>query len=133
MVFKAKTQESIHLCFLCYFNNNVKLIEYVGQEFGCRANWVQRKRRIMAAAKLKFPGISDELSEILDANMDEAPARRRAREAFKDIQLNIDHILLKVVLFFAFFFMLFAYLHSFFFLKFDLFIYLFLYCFVIGS
>ncbi|KAH9739360.1 Hydrolase 4 domain-containing protein [Citrus sinensis] len=50
----------------------------------------------MAAAKLKFPGISDELSEILDAKMDEAPARRRAREAFKDIQLNIDHILLKV-------------------------------------
>ncbi|KAH9675775.1 Hydrolase 4 domain-containing protein [Citrus sinensis] len=49
----------------------------------------------MAAAKLKFPGISDELSEILDANMDEAPNRRRAREAFKDIQLNIDHILLK--------------------------------------
>ncbi|KAH9739361.1 Hydrolase 4 domain-containing protein [Citrus sinensis] len=49
----------------------------------------------MAAAKLKFPGISDELSEILDAKMDEAPARRRAREAFKDIQLNIDHILLK--------------------------------------
>lgn len=72
------------------------------------------KRRIMAAAKLKFPGISDELSEILDANMDEAPNRRRAREAFKDIQLNIDHILLKVVLFFAFFFMFFAYWHSFF-------------------
>lgn len=68
----------------------------------------------MAAAKLKFPGISDELSEILDANMDEAPARRRAREAFKDIQLNIDHILLKVVLFFAFFFMFFAYWQSFF-------------------
>lgn len=55
----------------------------------------REKRRIMAAAKLKFPGISDELSEILDAKMDEAPARRRAREAFKDIQLNIDHILLK--------------------------------------
>lgn len=72
------------------------------------------KRRIMAAAKLKFPGISDELSEILDAKMDEAPARRRAREAFKDIQLNIDHILLKVVRFFAFFFMFFAYWHSFF-------------------
>ncbi|XP_010692985.2 caffeoylshikimate esterase isoform X1 [Beta vulgaris subsp. vulgaris] len=44
----------------------------------------------------KFDGISDELKNILDANMDEAPARRRAREAFKDIQLSIDHCLFKM-------------------------------------
>ncbi|KAF2282701.1 hypothetical protein GH714_043701 [Hevea brasiliensis] len=44
---------------------------------------------------VRFPGISNELQKILVANMDEAPARRRAREAFKDIQLGIDHILFK--------------------------------------
>ncbi|EPS73059.1 hypothetical protein M569_01697, partial [Genlisea aurea] len=38
---------------------------------------------------------SDELQRILDANMDEVGPRRRAREAFKDIQLSIDHILFK--------------------------------------
>ncbi|KAJ0042193.1 hypothetical protein Pint_18775 [Pistacia integerrima] len=50
------------------------------------------KRRIMGAA---VKGISDELRRILNANMDQAPDRLRAREAFKDIQLNIDHILFK--------------------------------------
>ncbi|XVF71637.1 hypothetical protein PTKIN_Ptkin12aG0055000 [Pterospermum kingtungense] len=50
----------------------------------------------MAKAKpLRLKGVDDELQKILDANMDEAPARRRAREAFKDIQLGIDHILFK--------------------------------------
>ncbi|KAL2896326.1 Caffeoylshikimate esterase [Bienertia sinuspersici] len=44
----------------------------------------------------KFNGISDDLKNILDANMDEAPARRRAREAFKDTQLSIDHCLFKI-------------------------------------
>lgn len=55
---------------------------------------------------VRFEGISDELRKILVASMDQAPARRRAREAFKDTQLNIDHILFKVVFFvFALFFM----------------------------
>ncbi|KAF8399121.1 hypothetical protein HHK36_014986 [Tetracentron sinense] len=44
---------------------------------------------------MRIEGIDDELQKILDANMDEAPARRRAREAFKEIQLGIDHCLLK--------------------------------------
>ncbi|XP_038701446.1 caffeoylshikimate esterase-like isoform X1 [Tripterygium wilfordii] len=48
----------------------------------------------MAKAKLKGL-VDDELLRILDANMDEAPARRRTREAFKEIQLGIDHILFK--------------------------------------
>ncbi|GAB2288861.1 hypothetical protein Dimus_023169 [Dionaea muscipula] len=43
----------------------------------------------------KLRGIHDGLKKIIDANMDEAPARRRAREAFKDIQLGIDHCLFK--------------------------------------
>lgn len=46
--------------------------------------------------QVKFPGISEELQNILDADMDNVEARRRAREAFKDIQLSIDHILFQV-------------------------------------
>lgn len=44
----------------------------------------------------KFEGVSEELQKILDADMDQVGPRRRAREAFKDIQLSIDHILFKV-------------------------------------
>lgn len=43
----------------------------------------------------RFPGVDNELHKILDANMDHVSARRQAREAFKDIQLGIDHILFK--------------------------------------
>lgn len=46
----------------------------------------------------KFRGISKEVQELLEADMDEAPARRRAREAFKDVQLSIDFCLFKVLL-----------------------------------
>ncbi|XP_057481562.1 caffeoylshikimate esterase [Actinidia eriantha] len=44
----------------------------------------------------KFKGVSEEVEEILEANMDQAPARRRAREAFKEVQLSIDHYLFKL-------------------------------------
>lgn len=44
----------------------------------------------------RLPGVDNELQKKLDAKMDEVPARRQAREAFKDIQLGIDHILFKV-------------------------------------
>ncbi|KAL6521521.1 hypothetical protein OROGR_018090 [Orobanche gracilis] len=44
---------------------------------------------------VKFEGVSEELQKILDADMDQVGPRRRAREAFKDIQLSIDHILFK--------------------------------------
>jgi len=40
--------------------------------------------------------MNDELQTIFLANLDEAPARRRAREAFKHIQLAIDHCLFRV-------------------------------------
>lgn len=53
----------------------------------------------MASRPVRFPEIDDELRKIIDANMDEVPARKRAREAFKDIQLGIDHILFKVLFF----------------------------------
>lgn len=52
----------------------------------------------MAARSQMLKGAieDEELKKIIDANMDEAPARRRAREAFKDIQLRIDHFLFKI-------------------------------------
>ena len=52
----------------------------------------------MARKPPKFKGVSEEVVEILEANMDQAPARRRAREAFKEVQLSIDHYLFKVLL-----------------------------------
>ncbi|KAL1566596.1 acylglycerol lipase [Salvia divinorum] len=45
---------------------------------------------------VKFEGVNEDLQKILDAEMDEVGPRRRAREAFKDIQLSIDHILFKM-------------------------------------
>ncbi|KAL2499428.1 alpha/beta-Hydrolases superfamily protein [Abeliophyllum distichum] len=46
--------------------------------------------------RVKFPGVSKELQKILDADMDKVGPRRQAREAFKDIQLSIDHVLFKM-------------------------------------
>lgn len=45
---------------------------------------------------VKLDGVNEELQKILDADMDFVASRRRAREAFKDIQLSIDHILFKM-------------------------------------
>lgn len=44
----------------------------------------------------RFPGVSEEVRMLVDADMDFVDARRRAREAFKDVQLSIDHMLFKV-------------------------------------
>ncbi|KMT10662.1 hypothetical protein BVRB_5g117780 isoform A [Beta vulgaris subsp. vulgaris] len=44
----------------------------------------------------KLVDISGELKKIIDADFDKASARRRAREAFKDVQLSIDHCLFKI-------------------------------------
>lgn len=48
------------------------------------------------APKKKLHGVNDELLKLFDSNMDDVSARRRAREAFKGIQLGVDHILFKV-------------------------------------
>lgn len=44
----------------------------------------------------KFPDISDKVQKLLDADMSHVANRRRARDAFKDVQLSIDHCLFKV-------------------------------------
>ncbi|XP_075652020.1 caffeoylshikimate esterase isoform X1 [Castanea sativa] len=56
----------------------------------------RRRRREVMAPVVKLAGVDEELQKILEANMDQVPARMRAREAFKGIQLQIDHILFKM-------------------------------------
>ncbi|KAH7556872.1 hypothetical protein JRO89_XS11G0005500 [Xanthoceras sorbifolium] len=74
-----------------YYTNR-KAAPYEGSTLG----GLREKNLVpVMAAPVKLEGVSEELQKILDAKMDEAPARRRARESFKDIQLNIDHILFK--------------------------------------
>ncbi|KAL5681109.1 hypothetical protein ACJX0J_007494, partial [Zea mays] len=50
-----------------------------------------------AQAPRKWEGLVDEVleREVLAACLDQAPERRRIREAFKDVQLSIDHCLFK--------------------------------------
>ncbi|OIW16013.1 hypothetical protein TanjilG_04548 [Lupinus angustifolius] len=49
-----------------------------------------------AATEEEIQDMSEELQTIYLSNMDEAPARRRAREAFKHVQFVIDHCLFKL-------------------------------------
>ncbi|XP_068643546.1 caffeoylshikimate esterase-like [Aristolochia californica] len=44
---------------------------------------------------MELEGIGKELKQLLHVSLDQAPERRRVREAFKEIQLGIDHCLLK--------------------------------------
>ncbi|KAK9272713.1 hypothetical protein L1049_003090 [Liquidambar formosana] len=55
----------------------------------------QRKSGGVMAKPVRLQGVDDELQRVLDAKMDHVPARRRAREAFKEIQLGLDHCLFK--------------------------------------
>ncbi|RZC61221.1 hypothetical protein C5167_022980, partial [Papaver somniferum] len=58
-----------------------------------------RKRRYISyamAPRIEIDGIDDELSRIINSNLDHVSARRRSHEVFKDIQLGIDHCLFKV-------------------------------------
>ncbi|KAG5621204.1 hypothetical protein H5410_006422 [Solanum commersonii] len=55
-----------------------------------------RSEKAAMRMSVKFEGISEELQKIIDANMDKVEARRLARDAFKDIQLSIDHCLFKM-------------------------------------
>ncbi|CAL9240996.1 unnamed protein product [Arabidopsis halleri] len=50
---------------------------------------------IVCAKRSPIDGVSDELNLIASQNLDQAPARRRARSAFVDLQLQLDHCLFK--------------------------------------
>lgn len=52
---------------------------------------------IMAQKKKpKIEGVSDELNSIVSQNLDFAPARRRVRLAFSNVQQQLDHVLFKM-------------------------------------
>lgn len=52
---------------------------------------------LSCSSSMKFEGVSEEMKKMVSsANLDQAPERRRIREAFKDVQLEIDHYLFKV-------------------------------------
>ncbi|KAK4780899.1 hypothetical protein SAY87_017005 [Trapa incisa] len=53
---------------------------------------------VVSAFRKKPPidGVSDELNAIASLNLDHAPARRRVRDAFADVQLQLDHCLFKL-------------------------------------
>lgn len=47
---------------------------------------------------MKWEGVDEKLAKMVtEANLDQASERRRVREAFKDVQLGIDHCLFKVI------------------------------------
>ncbi|CAN8240287.1 unnamed protein product [Cochlearia groenlandica] len=50
---------------------------------------------IVSAKRSPIDGVSDELNLIASQDLDQAPARRRARSAFVDLQQNLDHCLFK--------------------------------------
>ncbi|KAG1334779.1 caffeoylshikimate esterase [Cocos nucifera] len=53
------------------------------------------------AAVTSWEGVDERLAKMVsEANLDQAPERRRVREAFKDVQLGIDHCLFKSLVFF---------------------------------
>lgn len=52
---------------------------------------------VTAQKKPKIDGLSDELNSIASQNLDHAPARRRVRSAFANVQQQLDHILFKVL------------------------------------
>lgn len=60
----------------------------------------RRVSLVIAAAqkRAKIDGVSDELNSIASQNLDHAPARRRVRSAFANVQQHLDHILFKVLI-----------------------------------
>nr|DAD31796.1 TPA_asm: hypothetical protein HUJ06_010647 [Nelumbo nucifera] len=52
---------------------------------------------IVAKKKSTIESLSEEMNSIASQNMDFAPARRRVRSAFMDVQQKLDHILFKTV------------------------------------
>ncbi|PON78619.1 Alpha/beta hydrolase fold [Parasponia andersonii] len=51
---------------------------------------------VTAKKKSAIEGVSEELNSIASQNLDQAPARRRVRSAFTEIQQNLDHCLFKL-------------------------------------
>ncbi|KAJ0989158.1 hypothetical protein J5N97_007514 [Dioscorea zingiberensis] len=54
------------------------------------------RRRVAVMPPMKWEGVDEKVAKMVsEANLDQAPERRRIREVFKDVQLGIDHCLFK--------------------------------------
>eukprot|EP00262_Sarcandra_glabra_P021118 TRINITY_DN8734_c0_g1_i1.p1 TRINITY_DN8734_c0_g1~~TRINITY_DN8734_c0_g1_i1.p1 ORF type:complete len:412 (+),score=54.96 TRINITY_DN8734_c0_g1_i1:168-1403(+) len=55
-----------------------------------------RHHQTIVAKKMAIEGVSEDLNAVASQNMDLAPARRRVREAFVNLQEQLDHFLFKM-------------------------------------
>ncbi|XXG73646.1 hypothetical protein AAC387_Pa07g2528 [Persea americana] len=55
----------------------------------------KKKKSVAEVARMRLDGVDEDLEKLLDLDLDQAPARRIVRRAFKEIQLSIDHCLFK--------------------------------------
>lgn len=55
--------------------------------------------KINTEKRVHIEGVSEKLNLIASQNLDFAPARRRVRSAFTEVQQNLDHCLFKVPFF----------------------------------
>lgn len=83
---KSGGKKVVALCGFARFG-----VVWVGGRGG-RARWKGRK----LVSRMGLEGVSEELVRMANGCMDQAPQRRKVREAFKDVQLGIDHCLFKV-------------------------------------
>ncbi|KAI3911086.1 hypothetical protein MKW98_015743, partial [Papaver atlanticum] len=79
--FQCKTNRSVKLTFLVDQKNN---------QFRSVITMAKKK-----TFKKRIENVSDELNEIASQNLDSAPARRRVRSAFTEVQQQLDHVLFK--------------------------------------
>ncbi|MCL7024647.1 hypothetical protein MKW94_020104 [Papaver nudicaule] len=75
--------------FQCKTNRSVKSFVKVDQKN------VHLRSVIVMAKKKMIENVSNELNEIASQNLDFAPARRRVRSAFTQVQQQLDHVLFK--------------------------------------
>ncbi|KAF1869976.1 hypothetical protein Lal_00017555 [Lupinus albus] len=73
----------------------------------------ERELKLSLPMKFVIDNNNEELHKVLNAKMDQVNARRLARQAFKDIQLGIDHILFNLLPSVSIVLIKFAHLNSF--------------------
>ena len=59
-------------------------------------SWGSGHRLVVTAKKSPIDGVPAELNKIASQKLDSAPARRRVRSAFMELQQQLDHCLFKV-------------------------------------
>ncbi|KAJ8492204.1 hypothetical protein OPV22_013925 [Ensete ventricosum] len=81
-------------------HNNKNKIEGEGEEGreekGINGRVAAAASVALSAVPMGWEGVDERLAKMVaEANLDQAPERRRVRDAFRDVQLGIDHCLFK--------------------------------------